>query len=73
MKILKFVKSVLIFRLREGHACPLLIYCARVIRVLSESNITFIFFKNKVRKYAIIRLHHMKLYTVIAHIESLQI
>ena len=62
MKILKFVKSVLIFRL----------YCARVIHVLLESNITFIFFKNKLRKYVIIRLHNLKLDTVIAHIEPLQ-
>ena len=72
MKIFKFVKSALIFRLCEGHICPLLIDCARVIYVLLEWNITFIFFKNKLRKYAIIRLHHMKLYTVIAHIEPLQ-
>jgi len=34
-----------------------------------ERKITFIFFKNKLRKYVIIKLHNLKLDTVIAHIE----
>jgi hypothetical protein len=72
MKILKFVKSALVFRLREGHICALLIHCARVIYNPLERNITYIFFKDKLRKYVIIRLHHLKIDTVIAHIEPLQ-
>ena len=46
--------------------------CARVTNVPLEINITFIFFKNKLRKYVIIRLHKLKLDTDIAHIEPLQ-
>ena len=70
MKILNFFKSALVFRMREGHnnICFWLIDCARVIYVPLERNITFIFFKNKLRKYVIIRLHNLKLDTVIAHI-----
>ena len=49
-----------------------MIDCARVIYVPLERNITFIFFKNKLRKYVIIRWHNLKLDTVIAHIEPLQ-
>ena len=56
----------------EGHICPWLIDCARVIYVPLERNITFIFYKNKLRKYVIIRFHNLKLDTDIARIEPLQ-
>ena len=58
----------LVDRLARG-VCPWWIDCARVIHVPLERNITFIFFKNKLRKYVIIKLHNLKLNTVIAHIE----
>jgi hypothetical protein len=48
-----------------AHICPWLIDCAMGIYFPLERNITFIFFKNKLRKYVIIRLHNLKLDTVI--------
>jgi hypothetical protein len=48
-----------VYRLCKRHICPL------------EKRFTFVFFKNKLRKYAIIRLHNLMLDTDMAHIEHL--
>jgi hypothetical protein len=60
MKILKKKKAALVFRRHEGHICPL------------GKKFTFIFFKNKLHKYVIIRLHNLKSDIDIAHIKPLQ-
>jgi hypothetical protein len=58
-------------RATEGESiCLWLINCARDIYICPlGKKFTFIFFKNKLRKYAIIRLHNLKLDTDMAHIE----
>jgi hypothetical protein len=59
MKILKF------FNLRLFLDCT--IDCARDIYSLGKEMYVY-FFKNKLRKYVIIRLHNLKLDTDIVHI-----
>ena len=65
MKILKF------FILCEGPICAWLIDCARDIYSIGKEMYVKYFFKNKLRKYVIIRLHNLKLNTDIVHIEPL--
>jgi hypothetical protein len=72
MKILNFFYSALVFRLLEGHICAWLIDCVRDIYSLEKEMYVKYFFKNKLRKYVIIRLHNLKLNTDIAHIEPVQ-
>jgi len=70
MKILK-IFDLRLFLDCTRDICPWLIDCARDIYSLGKERYVY-FFKNKLRKYVIIRLHNLKLDTVIAHIEPLQ-
>ena len=52
----------LVGRMSYGHICPL----------VKKFTFIFIFFKNKLFKYLLIRLHNLKSDTDIAHIEPLK-